>query len=99
MMNGLLRVYKDYQIVLKPIHTDFATNAIEYCFEDFSEHIPYVWAPEIIYITTYRQTKPTWITARKFSTNLVGQISNHRLVTRVLERKNKTGRLGPRPQA
>ena len=35
MLNGLLRVYKDYQIVLKPINTDFATNAIEYCFEDF----------------------------------------------------------------
>ena len=29
----------------------------------------------------------------------MGQISNHRLVRRVLERKNESRRLGPRPQA
>ena len=39
MLNGSLKIYKDYQIVPEPIHTDLATNAIEYCFEDFSEHI------------------------------------------------------------
>ena len=53
--------------------------AIEFYLDDFSKGIPYVWAHEIIYITTYRQTDATWRTARKFSTNLAGQISNHGL--------------------
>ena len=56
-------------------------------------------AQEVIYITTYRQTEATWLTARKFLTNLVGQISNRRLLSKVLEEKNETGRLGARPQA
>ena len=72
---------------------------MEFYFDDFSKSIPYVWAHEVMYITTYRQTEATWRTARKFSPNLVGQISNRRLVSRVLEEKNETGRLGARPQA
>ena len=76
-----------------------ATKAIEFYLDDFSKGIPYVWAHEIVYITIYRQTEATWRTARKFPTNMVGQISNRRLVRKVLDEKNETGRLGARPQA
>ena len=49
--------------------------------------IPYVWAQQGIFLMTVRQTKTFRRTGRKFLTNAVGQISNFRLVTRVLERK------------
>ena len=35
MLNGPLKIYKDYQIVPKPVEADFATIAIEYCFKKF----------------------------------------------------------------
>ena len=66
MLNGLLRVHKDYQIVLKPINTDFATNAIEYCFEDFSKHIPYIWAHKGHFYTIDRKMETTRTTTGKF---------------------------------
>ena len=77
-----------------------ATKAIEFYLDDFSKSIPH----EVIYnidyiIKIYRQTEAIWRTARKFLTNLVGQISNRRLLSKVLEEKNETGRLGARPQA
>ena len=57
MFNRPLRISKDYQIIPKSIHTDLATNAIEYCFKDFPVDIPQVWAHEDIYSTIYRQRR------------------------------------------
>ena len=49
MLKVPLRIYKDFQIGPKPIHADLATKAIEYCFKDFYENVPYIWAHEDIF--------------------------------------------------
>ena len=85
MFNGPLRIYKDYQIIPEPILSGSATSAIEFYF-NFSESIPYVWAQEDIFFGNERQTEITRRPAKKFLTNVKGQISNRRLVRRVLER-------------
>ena len=61
--------------------------------------IPYVWANEDLFCTTKRQTKTTRRTRRKFLTNLMGQLSNRRLVSTVLETKNEKCPLTDSPQA
>ena len=53
--------------------------------------MPYVWAHEDIFFTTYRQTETTRKTARKFWTNLVGQIS----IRRLLRRHNEGPKMWP----
>ena len=59
-------MYRDYQFVPKPTFSDLATNTIEFHLYDFLESIPYVWAQEDTFLTTYRQTETARITARKF---------------------------------
>ena len=49
MFNGSSEIYED----------DQATNAIEFYVQDFSESIPYVWAHEDVFFTTYKQTETT----------------------------------------
>ena len=76
MFNGPFEIYEDYQIVPKPVLSESATKAIEFYVQNFSESISYVWAHEHPFFTTYRQKKTTKRTAKKFLTNVVGQILN-----------------------
>ena len=99
VFNGPFEIYEDYPIVHKPILSESATKAIEFYVQKFSKSIPYVWAHEDPFFTTYSQTKTTRRIARKISTNVVGQKSNYRLVTRVLENKNAKWFLRTIPQA
>ena len=78
MLKGPSRLYKEYQIVTKPILSNSATNAIEFYLNDILKSIPHIWAHEDLFCTTYRQTETTRRTRRKFLTNLVGQLSNRR---------------------
>ena len=74
-------------------------NATEFYLCDFHESILRVWAHKDFFFTTYGQTDTTRITARKFLTNVEGQLSYCRLVLRVLETKIVKGRRCARPQA
>ena len=76
MFNGPIEIYEDYQIVPEPRLLDSATNAIEFYVQDFSERIQYVLAHEDLFFTAYRQTETTKRTAKKFLTNVRGQIRN-----------------------
>ena len=78
MLNGHLKIYIDYRIIPLTILSDSATDAIKFWFEYFSESIPYVWAHRKSYVTINRQTETTGRAARKFLTNVVGEISNRR---------------------
>ena len=51
-----------------------ANNAIKFYVQDFSESIPYVWAHEDLFFTTYRQTETSYKITKKFLTNIVGKI-------------------------
>ena len=64
-----------------------ATNAIEFYLYDFLESIPYVWTQEDLFRRAYKQTNTTKRPVRKFLTNLMGQLSNRRLDSKVLETK------------
>ena len=76
MFNGPFAIYNNPQIVPDPILSDSSTKAIEFYVQNFPESIPYVWAHEDLFFPTYRQKETTRRTAKKFLTNVVGQICN-----------------------
>ena len=88
MLKGPFRIYKEYQIVYKSILSDLATNAIKFYHYDSLKCIPYIWAHKYLFCRTYKQTETIRRTARKLLTNLMGQLSNRRLVSTVLETKS-----------
>ena len=66
-----MKIYKEYQIEHLSILSDSVANFIEFFNYNFSESIPYAWAHNEVFLTTYRPTETTMGTARKFLTNVL----------------------------